>query len=121
MTAPPKEAAAALAAIRAVGGDELVRAMVRAFAGFAAAQLDWMERQLGAGKLDVVGSGARALRISALQVGAQALADACERAELAGGGRDAGTVTTAVADITKALAAARPWMDALAAEPVQTP
>ena len=115
MNVPPKEAAAALAAIRNIGGDELVRAMVGAFSAFATAQLDWMGRQLGAGKLDVVGSGARALRISALQVGAQSLAVACERAELAGGGRDAAAVTTAIDDINRELAAARPWMDALAA------
>ena len=115
MNAPPKEAKSALAAIRHIGGEELVRAMVGAFSAFATAQLDWMGRQLAAGKLDVVGSGARALRISALQVGAQALAEACERAELAGGGHDAVAVTAAVADVTRELAAARPWMDALAA------
>lgn len=115
MTATPRGAIAAVTAIRHIGGDELVRAMVGAFSAFATAQVDWMGRQLAAGKLDVVGSGARALRISALQVGAQALAEACERAELAGGGRDAAAVTAAVADISRELAAARPWMDALAA------
>lgn len=115
MSTPPKAAQSALAAIRHIGGDELVRAMVGAFSAFATAQLDWMGRQLAVGKLDVVGSGARALRISALQVGAQELAEACERAELAGGGRDATAVTAAVADVTRELAAARPWMDALAA------
>ncbi|MEX2182784.1 MAG: hypothetical protein WD771_12145 [Gemmatimonadaceae bacterium] len=89
--------------------------MAGAFAAFATAQMDWIARQLAAGKLDVVALAARALRISALQVGAHAVAGACEGVELAGGGRDATGVRAGVAGLQRALAAARPWLEGLAA------
>ena len=115
MTRPPRDAEAALAAIRDVGGDELVQGMLRAFGAFATAQLDWIERQADAGAHDRVADAARALRISATQVGAVAVAKACEAAELAGAGGDATAVARAMTELAAAVAAARPWLDALAA------
>jgi HPt (histidine-containing phosphotransfer) domain-containing protein len=111
----PRDAEVSLAAIRAVGGEELVRAMLDAFGAFASAQVAWIERQHESGAFDGVAEAARALRISASQVGAMRLVRACESAELAGHGHDAAGTARAIAEIANELAAARPWMDAPAA------
>ncbi len=111
---PPLEAASAVASIRAAGGDELVRGVVGAFNDFAAAQAAWLDRQVATGAFEGVADGARALRISAAQLGVLDVVKACERAELAGEGEDAVALGAAVDAVHDALAAARPWMDALA-------
>lgn len=116
MMRPPAEAQPALAAIHAAGGDELVQAMLAAFHGFATAQAAWLERQVKMRAFDDLALAARALRISATQVGALSVAKACERIELAGAGRDASAVDAAMEDVHDALAAARPWLDAHADE-----
>lgn len=110
MSQIPPDAELALAEIRAVGGDELVEAMRRAFAAFAAAQVQWLERQLQARAYDHVADAARALRVSAVQVGALAVARACERAELTGAGGDASAVEEAVDAIAREVALARDWL-----------
>lgn len=111
----PTEAVSAVASIRAAGGEELVRGVVAAFNDFAAAQAAWLDRQVAAQSFGSVADGARALRISATQLGVLDVARACERAELAGEGEDAATIAAAVDAVHDALAAARPWMDVLAA------
>lgn len=110
MSAVPREAEPALAEIRAVGGEELVEAMLRAFAGFSAAQVQWLERQLLARDFHHVAEAARALRVSAVQVGAFGIARACERAELTGAGEDASAVEDAVDAIAREVALARDWL-----------
>lgn len=112
----PQEAERALAAIRAAGGDELVRAMLGAFRDFATAQWAWLEAQAAANAFEAVSIAARALRTSAQQVGAVDIAAACEGAELAAAGRDAAAVAGALQVVAERIAAARPWLDAGAAE-----
>lgn len=111
----PAEAITAVASIRAAGGEELVRGVVGAFNDFAAAQAAWLDRQVASRAYEGVAEGARALRISAAELGVLDVVKACERAELAGDGEDAVAIGAAVDAVHDALAAARPWMDALAA------
>jgi HPt (histidine-containing phosphotransfer) domain-containing protein len=111
----PIEALSAVATIRAAGGEELVRGVVGAFNDFAAAQAAWLDRQVASGAFEGVAHGARALRVSAAQLGVLDVVKACELAELAGEGEDAVALSAAVDAVHDALAAARPWMDALAA------
>ncbi len=110
MIKPPREAEPALAAIRAAGGDELLHAMLSAFAGFAGVQLAWIERQFALRQFDGVADAARALRMSAAQVGALGMAHACERVELAGAGQDAAGVAETIEALAAELTAARAWI-----------
>ena len=111
----PRNSQPALDALRAVGGDELVREMLATFSQFAASQAAWMDRQLAARSFEGVAEGARVLRMSAADVGAVEVVAACEQAEIAGNGRDLAALTMAMDALHDALAAARPWVDALAA------
>jgi HPt (histidine-containing phosphotransfer) domain-containing protein len=111
MIQPPDDAQPALAAIHAAGGDELVQAMLRAFSGFATAQMAWIERQFAQRQYDGVATAARALRVSAAQVGAVQVAQACNVVELAGAGHDAAGVAQALETLGDALATAHGWMD----------
>lgn len=108
---PPDEAQPALAAIHAAGGDELVQAMLQAFSGFATAQMAWIERQSALREYGGVASAARALRMSAAQVGAVRVAQACNVVELAGEGEDAAGVAQALETLGDALATAHGWID----------
>lgn len=110
--APPPAAERAIAAIRAAGGDELVAAMLRAFSAFANAQWAWLQAQAGANEFEAVSIAARALRVSAQQIGAVEIAAACETTELAAASRDGATVTAALHEVAQGIAAARPWLDA---------
>ncbi len=111
MIQPPYEAQTALAAIRAAGGDELVQAMLAAFSGFATAQMAWLERQFALRQYEGVAVAARALRVSAVQVGAHQVARACEVVELAGAGEDAPGIAHALDVLSDALATALAWID----------
>lgn len=111
MIQPPTEAQPALAAIHAAGGDELVQAMLAAFSGFATAQMAWLERQFALQRYEGVADAARALRISAAQIGALPVARACEIVELAGAGEDAPGVAHALESLSDALATAHAWID----------
>jgi HPt (histidine-containing phosphotransfer) domain-containing protein len=113
---PPRSSGPALAAIRAAGGDELVQAMASAFTGFAEAQWKWLDEQAGSHSFEAVHIAARSLRVSAEQVGAVDLADACGAMEIAAAGRDAVAVATTLMDVEREIANARPWMEALASE-----
>ena len=68
------------------------------------------------GRWSEVASIAHAIKSSARQLGAVALADACAATEAAGRGGDAATAAKGVADIQREFAAARVWMDALIAD-----
>jgi HPt (histidine-containing phosphotransfer) domain-containing protein len=111
MIQPPDEAQPALAAIHAAGGDELVQAMLRAFSGFATAQMAWIERQFALRQYESVATAARALRMSAAQIGAVRVAQACNVVELAGAGEDAAGVAHALETLSDALATAHAWID----------
>ena len=115
-TTPPREAEPALSAIHAAGGAELVRAMLTAFSAFATSQWAWLEAQAAANAFEAVSIAARALRTSAQQVGAVAIASACESAELAAAAHDAAAVAAALHDVAQGIAEARPWLDARVAD-----
>ncbi len=109
----PHEAERAIAAIRAAGGDELVSAMSTAFIAFADAQEEWLARQFALRNFERVADGARALRISATQLGAVDIAGACAAAEIAGAGQDVPASETALAEIAAAIERGRAWLGPL--------
>jgi HPt (histidine-containing phosphotransfer) domain-containing protein len=111
---PPRSSDPALAAIRAAGGDELVQALAQAFTGFADAQWKWLDEQAGAHAFEAVHIAARSLRVSAEQLGAVDLGEACAAVEIAAAGRDAIAVASALNAVEREIAATRPWMEALA-------
>jgi HPt (histidine-containing phosphotransfer) domain-containing protein len=111
----PENARSAIAELHAIGGDELVSAMMRTFVRFAEAQLQRLEDADSTGELATAATIAHTIKSSARQLGAFALGEACAAAELAGRGGDAAALHTAVAAMRREYAAARPWMDALAA------
>jgi HPt (histidine-containing phosphotransfer) domain-containing protein len=113
--APPRNSQPALGAIRAAGGDELLRGMLGAFSDFAAAQAAWLDRLADTRAYDGVAEGARVLRISAEQVGVLDVVAACEHAETAAAAHDAAAVRIALEEVHETLATARPGVDALAA------
>ncbi len=86
--------------------------MLSAFSAFANAQWAWLETQAAANAFEAVSIAARALRMSAQQVGAVEIAEACESAELAAAARDGAAVTAALHEVAQGIAAARPWLDA---------
>ena len=111
---PPRSSGPALAAIRAAGGDELVQAMASAFTGFADAQWKWLDEQAGSHAFEAVHIAARSLRVSAQQLGAVDLAEACGAAEIAAAGRDAVAVAATLMEVEREIANAKPWMESLA-------
>lgn len=115
MTGPPAEARHALDELRIVGGEELVREMTATFVRFATAQVERIADASDAGALESVAAFAHALHASARQMGAAQLADAAVSAEVAANGADAAAATRAVTALRQALAAARAWLDPLAA------
>lgn len=85
--------------------------MLHAFSGFATAQMAWIERQFALRQYESVATAARALRLSAAQVGAVRVAHACNVVELAGAGEDAAGVAHALETLGDALATAHAWID----------
>lgn len=120
MRRTPREAERAIAAIRAAGGDELVSAMATAFIAFAGAQEEWLARQFALRNFESVADGARALRISATQLGAVDIAGACAAAEIAGAGHDVLASETALAEIAAAIERGRAWLGPLSSTNEQT-
>lgn len=112
---PPRNSHPTLDAIRDTGGEELVRELYTSFSDFAAAQVAWLDRLAKVHAFDGLHEGARVMRISARQMGVFDAAEACERLQVAALARDAVAVTAALDDLHDVLAAARPWVDALAA------
>ena len=112
---PPRSSQPTLDAIRATGGDELVRELYASFSDFAAAQVAWLDRLAAVHAFDGLAEGARVLRISARQVGVLEAVEACQRIEAAALAHDQRKVTAALEDLHDTLASARPWVDALAA------
>lgn len=115
VTRTPPDALPAIAELHAIGGDELVATMMRTFVHFTAAQLERLTDAVDAGDMDAAATIAHTIRSSARQLGALALGAACAAAETAGHGGDAAALAGAVDAMQREFAAARPWMDALAA------
>ena len=101
----------ALERLRAIGGSSLVSRMVDAFLLAATERMSAARAGAQRGDHDAVRRAAHALKGSAAQLGALALAatsDETERAALAG---DARRVQDAVARLERDLAAVRPWLE----------
>ncbi len=115
MTELPDDARPALDMIRDVGGDELVQALLTTFIKYGTTQLTRAREAAAAGDAAEIARVAHAVKSSARQMGANALADACAAAELAGLGNDLAGAIAGVAEIERTFEAARPWMEAHAA------
>ena len=116
MTEIPQSAKPALDMLVGVGGDEMVAMLMRTFLQFADERVGKLSEESAAGRWDEVASIAHAIKSSARQLGANALADACALAEDAGRAGDGAKAGTAVGAILLEFAAAREWMQELAAK-----
>lgn len=110
----PADAEPAIAEIRSVGGEELVREMMATFTKFAGAHLPRLEEAAHAGDLETATRIAHTLKSSARQLGAVHLSDVCASAELAARGGDAAGLLRWSGEAMAAFRDARAWMDALA-------
>ncbi len=108
----PNDARPALDLIREVGGDELVHALLATFVKYATTQVARAREAADAGDASEIARVAHAVKSSARQMGANALADACDAAELAGLGNDQAAAVAAVAEIERTFKVAQRWMDA---------
>lgn len=114
MTDTPESAKPALDMLRGVGGDDMVAMLMRTFVQFAEERVAKLGEEAGAGRWSEVGSIAHAIKSSARQLGALALADACSDTETAARGDDPAGAASGVVRIQHEFANARAWMDALA-------
>ena len=116
MTEIPENAKPALEMLRGVGGDDMVAMLMRTFLSFGEERVAKLAEEAGYRRWEEVASIAHAIKSSARQLGAVALADACAATEEAGRRGDAATTSDGVAAIQAEFAAARTWMQALAAK-----
>lgn len=114
MTDIPEDAKPALDMLRGVGGDQMVAMLMRTFLDFADERVGKLVEEADNRRWEEVASIAHAIKSSARQLGAVALADACAATEAAGRGGNAAKAAEGVTAIREAFAAARPWMQALA-------
>jgi HPt (histidine-containing phosphotransfer) domain-containing protein len=114
MTDIPEDARPALDMLRSVGGDQMVAMLMRTFIDFGDERVAKLVEEADNRRWEEVASIAHAIKSSARQLGAVALADACAATEEAGRAGDPAKATAGVAAIRTAFAAARPWMQALA-------
>ncbi|MEA3247738.1 MAG: Hpt domain-containing protein [Gemmatimonadota bacterium] len=114
MTDIPEDAKPALDMLRGVGGDQMVAMLMRTFIDFGDERVSKLVEEAENRRWEEVASIAHAIKSSARQLGALALADACAATEEAGRGGDTGKAAAGVTAIREAFAAARPWMQALA-------
>jgi HPt (histidine-containing phosphotransfer) domain-containing protein len=113
----PESARPALDMLRGVGGPEMVAMLVRTFVQFVDERVVKLAEEAGHQRWSEVASIAHAVKSSARQLGAVALADACAATEAAGRAGDIPAASTGVADIQREFAAARAWMETLLSEP----
>ncbi len=113
MITTPSEAMPAIAEIRLIGGDELVRELMSTFLRFAATQLPRLYDAAEDGDVEVGATIAHTLKASARQLGAIALGDACASAELAAKGADMAGFLKRTEDVADAFERTRPWMEQL--------
>ncbi len=117
MTDTPESAKPALDMLRGVGGDDMVAMLMRTFVQFVEERVAKLTEEAGAERWSEVGSIAHAIKSSARQLGALALADACADTETAARGDDPASAASGVVRIQHEFENARPWMDALANGP----
>ena len=110
----PESAKPALDMLRGVGGDDMVAMLLRTFVQFADERVGKLAEEAGNARWSEVASIAHALKSSARQLGALALADACAETEASGRANDVVKATSGVVAIQQEFVAARSWMDAAA-------
>lgn len=113
MSAIPEDARPALDVLRSVGGDDMVAMLIRTFLQFAGERVGKLGEEAKAGRWEEVASIAHSLKSSARQLGANALGDACAKAEEAGRRGDIPSAAAGVTAIEQEYAAAYAWMDTL--------
>lgn len=102
--------------LASVGGDEMVAMLMKTFLQFADERVAKLTEEAGNGRWEEVASIAHAIKSSARQLGANALSDACAIAEDAGRAGKVDAAAASVATIQVEFAAARVWMQELAAK-----
>jgi len=116
MTEIPESAKPALDMLTSVGGDDMVAMLMRTFLQFADERVAKLAEEAGNARWEEVASIAHAIKSSARQLGANALSDACAATEEAGRAGDGASAAAGVAAIQVEFAAAREWMQELAAK-----
>lgn len=115
MTSTPESAKPALDMLRGVGGDDMVAMLMRTFLSFADERVAKLVEEARHRRWDEVASIAHAIKSSARQLGAVALADACAATEAAGRSTNPASASDGIATIQAEFASARTWMQTLAA------
>jgi HPt (histidine-containing phosphotransfer) domain-containing protein len=113
MTSVPPDARQALEVIHGVGGDDLVLSLLRTFLDYAGQQLANVEVAVRAGDPIAIARLAHAVKSSARQLGADALAEACERAEQAGARGDVPAAIAGTEEMLQEFGVVRGWMEAV--------
>ena len=116
MTEIPESAKPALDMLRGVGGDDMVAMLMRTFISFGDERVGKLAEEARNPRWEEVASIAHAIKSSARQLGAIALADACAATEEAGRGGNPASASAGVAAIRAEFAAARIWMHELSAK-----
>jgi HPt (histidine-containing phosphotransfer) domain-containing protein len=111
----PDDAKPALDMLRSVGGDEMLAMMMQTFLQFSEERVAKMVEEANLGNISEVASIAHSLKSSARQLGAHALGEACAVTETAGKAGKTMLALEGVGAIQRELAAAKPWLTALAA------
>ena len=91
----------------------MVAMLVRTFVQFAEERVEKLVEEAGNGRWDEVASIAHSIKLSARQLGAEALGDTCAETEGAGRAGDVPRTSAGVEAVRREFAAARAWMDAL--------
>ena len=110
----PDDARKALDLLRGFGGDALVRQLLATFLSYGRSQVTLAEAAVIAGDLPQIARVGHSLKSSSRQVGANALADACDEVERRALAADP-AAGEAVAEMARAFDAARAWMEPAAA------
>jgi HPt (histidine-containing phosphotransfer) domain-containing protein len=115
MSEIPESARPALDMLRGVGGDDMVAMLLRTFLQFAEERVGKLAEEAANARWSEVASIAHAIKSSARQLGAVALADACAATETAGRANDIPATAAGVTEIQREFAAAKLWMEPAAA------
>ena len=112
MNDTPDSVRTALAGLRALGGDGLMKQMAAVFIEHSAGRIGAMQTAIDSGDLQNAVIAAHTLKGSARQLGLATMADACLAVELAGKEGDAAAAKLRAAAVHEAYTAAAEWLRA---------
>ena len=112
MSDTPDSVRTALAGLRALGGDGLVKQMAAVFIEHSAGRIGAMQTAIDAGDLPNAVIAAHTLKGSARQLGLTAMAEACLEVERACKAGDSATANTRAAAVHETYTAAAEWLRA---------